>query len=82
MYYANYEFRAYFLKFLSFFWPNLDPRSGILQTDCNLAYHRDILLYVITVLMFISSKCSRFNFLGKFGLKILLQLMHAKSTFS
>ena len=62
----------YFLKFYhSFFWPNLVPQSEILQTVILL---RDILLYLIAVLMFIFSKCLPFNFSGKFGLKMLLQL--------
>lgn len=62
----------YFFKFYhSFFWPNLVPQSEILRTVILL---RDILLYVIAVLMFIFPKCSPFNFSGKFGLKMLLLL--------
>ena len=43
MYYADYEFSVYFLKFYhAFFWPNLVPQSGMLQIDCTVIWHSDI----------------------------------------
>ena len=77
MYYDDDEFTVYFVKFYhSFFWPNLIPQSGIFQIDRNLAQAYIVICdYAFDVFF---PKCSPLSFSGKFGLKILLQLLIAK----
>ena len=85
MYYADFKFSVYFLKFLQFFLFGQIWSKNLEFSKQTVIWHRNILLYVIMVLMFIFSKCSPFNFWTNLiskscynCLKRFLQLLHAK----
>ena len=77
MYYAEYEFNVYFLKFLSFFFlAKFSPT--IRNSPDRLSF--GIGVYMTTVLMFSFSQCSPFIYSGKFCLKMLLKLSQKTAT--
>ena len=78
MYYGDYEFSVYFLTFLSFF---ILAKSGPTIWNSPNRLKFGIGIYMTVVLMFIFSQCSRLNFLGKFGLKLLIKLFQKIATF-
>ena len=77
MYYVDYEFSVYFLKFLSFFFlAKFGPTIWNFQNRLQFG----IGIYMTTVLMFIFPQCSPFNFEGNFGLNRLLILSQKIAT--
>ena len=77
MFYADYVFSVYFLKFLSFF---LLVKFGPTIWNSPSRLQFGIGIYMTAVLMFIFSQCLPFNFSGKFGLKISLKLSQKIAT--
>ena len=71
MYYVDYEFSVYFLKFVSFFL--LAKFSPTIWNSPNRLQF-GIWIYMTTVLMSIFPQCSPFNFSDNFGLSMLLIL--------